>query len=102
MEDYELTILFKPEVEENVKTLEVALDKIGTLVEATGGKIEREHHEGVKRLAYDVKGYTHALYYWFELQCDKENAQKIAGRLNYEDDVLRYLIIPAIKKPVKE
>ena len=48
MKDYELTVLFHPDLEMN---LEPSLDKVKKIVEENGGKINKITEDGKKRLA---------------------------------------------------
>ena len=67
MKDYELSVLFHPDLEMN---LDPALDKVKKLIEQTGGKITKEENEGKKRLAYSLKGQDYAIYYYFNVSGD--------------------------------
>ena len=69
MKEYELTVLFHPDLEMN---LDPALDKVKKLIESNGGKITKEENDGKKRLAYAIGGQDFAVYYFFDVQdnCD--------------------------------
>lgn len=90
MKDYELVVLFHPDLEMN---LDPALDKVKNLIETSKGKIIKEEAEGKKRMAYTVKGQEFAVYHFYELQLPAEAPQKMSGVLNITDEVLRYLLV---------
>jgi small subunit ribosomal protein S6 len=89
MRQYELTVLIHPDLEMN---LQPALDKIGKIIDAAGGKITKEVNEGKKRLASKVKKQEFAVYYYYELELPAEAPAKISSTLNITDEVIRYLL----------
>lgn len=90
MKDYELVVLFHPDLEMN---LDPALDKVKNLIEANHGKIVKEEAEGKKRIAYAINGQEFAVYHYYELQLPAEAPAKISSVLNITDEVLRYLLV---------
>lgn len=92
MKEYELSVLFHPDLEMNI---DPALDKVKKLIEANGGKIEKEEADGKKRLAYSIKGQDFAVYYYFNVSLPSEAPAKISNVLNITDEVLRYLLVRA-------
>ena len=90
MKDYELTVLFHPDLEMN---LDPAIDKVKKLIESNGGKITKEENDGKKRLAYSINGQDFGVYYYFDLQLPAEAPAKISSTFNITDEVLRYLLV---------
>ena len=90
MQDYELTILFSPDLMTN---LEPALDKVRQIITDHGGKIIREENEGKKRLAYSIMEHEYAIYYYIELKLPKGAPLKISRALSVTDEVLRHLLV---------
>jgi small subunit ribosomal protein S6 len=90
MKEYELSILFHPDLEMN---LDPALDKVKKLIEANGGKITNEEPEGKKRLAYPIEGNDYAIYYFLNAELPAEAPAKISSTLGITDEVIRYLIV---------
>ena len=93
--DYELTILFKSELNDNLKP---ALDKVKKIIEDAGGKIIKEENDGIKRLAYAINNREEAIYYFYNVQLGdlaNSKAATISSNLNLNDDVLRYLLVRA-------
>ncbi len=90
MKEYELTVLIHPDLEMN---LELATDKVKSLLEKNGGKILKEESEGKKKLAYQVKKQDFAVYYYYEVALPAEAPAKVSSALNITDEVLRYLLV---------
>ena len=93
MKDYELTVLFHPDLEMN---LDPAIDKI-----TNGGKITKEENDGKKRLAYAIGGQDFAVYYFFDVQLPVDAPAKISSNLNIADEVLRYLLVRVDERKAK-
>lgn len=98
MKDYELSILFHPDLEMN---LDPALDKVKKLIETNGGKITKEENDGKKRLAYPIKGQDFAIYYFYDVQLPAEAPGKLASAMNINDEILRNLLVKADERRVK-
>lgn len=98
MRNYELTVLFHPDLEMN---LDPALDKVKKLIESNGGKIVKEENDGKKRLAYSIASQDFAVYYYFELELPTTASAKISSVLNITDEVLRYLLVSVDERKVK-
>lgn len=98
MKDYELVVLFHPDLEMN---LDPALDKVKNLIEANNGKIVKEEAEGKKRIAYAINGQEFAVYHFYELQLPAEAPAKMSSVLNITDEVLRYLLVKKDERKAK-
>ena len=89
MKQYELTVMYHPDLEMN---LTPAVDKVNKIIETAGGKIVKETNEGKKRMMYSIKGNEFAVYYYYELELPAEAPAKISSTLNITDEVIRYLL----------
>ena len=98
MKDYELTVMFHPDLEMN---LEPALNKVKDLLDEVGGKISKESNEGKKRMAYVIKGQEFAVYYYYEVALPPEAPAKIASAFNITDEVIRYLLVTVDPRKLK-
>jgi len=98
MKNYELTVLFHPDLEMN---LEPALDKVKKLIESNDGKIVKEENDGKKRLAYSIAGQDFAVYYYFELELPAASPAKISSVFNITDEVIRYLLVAVDDRKLK-
>ena len=98
MKDYELSVVFHPDLEMN---LDPALDKVKKIIEQNGGKITKEENDGKKRLMYPIKGQNFAIYYYFDVALPPEAPAKISSVFNITDEVLRYLLVRADDRRAK-
>ena len=98
MKDYELTVLFHPDLEMN---LDPAIDKIKKIIEQNGGKITKEENEGKKRLAYSINGQNFAIYHYIDLSLPAEAPAKLSSVFNITDEVLRYLLVRVDERKTK-
>ena len=90
MKEYELTVLFHPDLEMNI---DPALDKIKKVLTSNGGKIINEENEGKKRLAYSINGQDFAIFYFINLELPADAPAKISSSFNIADEILRYLLV---------
>ena len=81
---YELTFLTKEETE---------LKNIKELVESFKGKVTLEEKWGEKTLAYSIKKNHTALFYNFQFEIDKKNVLELKNKLNFNEKILRYLLL---------
>ncbi len=90
MKEYELSVLFHPDLEMNI---DPALDKVKKIIESTGGTIDSIEDAGKKRLAYSIKGQDFAIYYYYMLSLPAEAPAKISSVMNITEEALRYLLV---------
>ena len=98
MKQYELTVMFHPDLEMNMTP---ALDKVQKIVEDNGGKITKDSNEGKKRLCYKIAKNEYAVYYFYDLDLPAEAPQKISNTLNITDEVIRYLLVTVDPRKAK-
>lgn len=102
MREYELTVLIHPDLEAD---LEKPLTTVRDILTNNGGKIVSEDNWGKKKLAYNIRKESFAVYVHFELELPAQANAKISSVLNITDDVLRYLLVsvdPKLKLAVEE
>lgn len=90
MREYELTVLFQPDLEVN---LEPALKKVRDIITSNKGKITSEDNWGKKKLAYRIAREDFAVYVYFEVELPAQAAGKIDQTLNITDEVIRHLLV---------
>ena len=98
MKNYELTVLFHPDLEMN---LDPALGKVTKIIETAGGKITKTDNDGKKRLAYPINGQDFAIYYYIDLELPADAPAKISSALNIAEEALRYLLVHADERRAK-
>ena len=98
MKNYELSVLFHPDLEMN---LDPALDKVAKIVETAGGKIDTTENEGKKRLAYPINNQDFAVYYYYNISLPADAPAKISSSFNIADEILRYLLVRTDERRMK-
>lgn len=81
---YELTLLLPEEAE---------IKGIKELVASLEGKMEKEEKWGKRSLVYPIKKNTSAYYYCFSLEIDQKNISELKKKLNFNEKLIRYLIL---------
>lgn len=95
MREYELTVLFHPDLEID---LDAPLGKVRDIVSAQGGKIAKEDIWGKKKLAYKINKEEFAVYVHFLVELPPEAPTKVNSTLNITDEVVRYLLVAVDEK----
>lgn len=90
MSQYELTVLYHPDLEID---LDKALKKVEKILSDNEGSINKLDNWGKRKLAYTIKKQDHAIYVIYDVELPNERVQKVEGVLNITDEVLRYLIV---------
>ena len=98
MKNYELSVLYHPDLEMN---LDPALDKVAKIVETAGGKIDKTENEGKKRLAYPINNQDFAVYYYYNITLPADAPAKISSSFNIADEILRYLLVRTDERHAK-
>lgn len=90
MEDYELVVLYHPDLEID---LDKALKKVEGVISNAKGKVVESDNWGKRKLAYTIKKEDHAIYVVYKLELPKDSVAKVESTLNITDEVLRYLLV---------
>lgn len=81
---YELVFLLNEESEtKNLRDLLTSL-KIKLVKEEVGGK---------RALSYPIKKHTSAVYYFWQIEADKKVVAELRKKLNYNEKLIRYLLL---------
>jgi small subunit ribosomal protein S6 len=89
MNQYEIAVLFDPDLEVD---LDKATDKLEKLVADNGGKIVATDNWGKRKLAYEIKKHDSAIYVFYTVELPPEGVKKVESTLNITDEVIRFLI----------
>lgn len=99
MNQYEIAILFDPDLEVD---LDKATSKVEKIITDNGGKITNTDNWGKKKLAYPIRKQDSAVYVFYTAEVPGESVRKIESILNITDEVIRFLIVrPDLKKIAK-
>lgn len=89
MAQYELAVLYHPDLEVDLSKAEERVTKIVT---DNGGTITNTDNWGKRKLAYPIKRNEHAVYVFYTVEMPGEAVRKIESTLNITDEVIRYLV----------
>lgn len=89
MSQYEIAVLYHPDLEVDLTKAE---EKVTKLFTSNGGKVVATDNWGKRKLAYVIKKQEHAVYVFYTVELPGEALQKIESTLNITDEVIRYLI----------
>lgn len=89
MDQYELAVLYHPDLEID---LEKAAGQVEKLVTDAKGTITNTDNWGKRKMAYKIKGHEHAVYVFYALELPAQGVRKLNDALNITDEVIRFLI----------
>ena len=89
MHQYEVAILFHPDLEAD---LDKSTKKIEKIIKDNGGKITKTDNWGKKKLAYPIDKQEYGVYVFYAVDLPAEGVAKVESTLNITDDVIRYLL----------
>ncbi|MEO8105403.1 MAG: 30S ribosomal protein S6 [Candidatus Saccharibacteria bacterium] len=89
MNQYEIAVLYHPDLEVDLSKAE---DRITKIVTDNGGEITATDNWGKRKLNYVIKGNEHAVYVFYTVNLPGESVAKVESTLNITDEVIRFLI----------
>ena len=89
MHQYEIAVLYHPDLEID---LEKAASKVEKIFTDNGGKIVGNDNWGKRKLAYPIKKNEYAVYVIYTTELPAESVRKVEATLNITDEVIRFLI----------
>lgn len=89
MNQYEIAVLYHPDLEID---LEKAETKVKKIITDNGGKVVAEDNWGKRKLAYQIKKNDYAVYVFYTVEMPGEGVRKLESTLNITDEVIRFLI----------
>jgi len=91
--DYEVTIVIQPLLEETERN--ELIERLNDLL-IPGPKEEgalTANHWGMRQLAYPIRKFQEGYYVLYEAKLDPTRIKDIERSLQYNEDVLRYLVV---------
>ena len=98
MRHYEIVFLVHPDQSEQVPAM---VERYAASVTAGSGKVHRSEDWGRRQLAHPIKKAHKAHYVLMNAECDHEVIAELTNTFNFNDAVLRYLILNK-KAAIKE
>jgi len=89
LNQYEIAVLYHPDLEVDLSKAE---DRVTKIITDNGGKITGTDNWGKRKLAYDIAGNEHAVYVFYTVEMPGAGVQKVESTLNITDEVIRFLI----------
>jgi small subunit ribosomal protein S6 len=89
MNQYEIAVLYHPDLEID---LEKATSRIEKIFADNGGKVMNTDNWGKRKLAYPIKKNESAVYVIYTVEFPAGAIQKLESILNITDEVIRFLI----------
>lgn len=89
MNQYEVAVLYHPDLEID---LEKATSRVEKIFTDNGGEIKNADNWGKRKLAYPIKKNEHAVYVFYTVEFPAENVRKVESVLNITDEVIRFMI----------
>jgi small subunit ribosomal protein S6 len=99
LSQYEVAVLYDPDLEVDLTKAEDRVKKIFT---DNGGEVKAVDNWGKRKLAYPIKGNEHAIYVFYSVELPTSAVTKVDSIFNITDEVIRFLITkPDIKAIAK-
>ncbi|HSW75385.1 MAG TPA: 30S ribosomal protein S6 [Candidatus Saccharimonadales bacterium] len=99
MNQYEIAVLYHPDLEID---LEKATSRVEKIFTDNGGKVVNIDNWGKRKLAYPIKKNEHAVYVFYTVEFPGEAVRKVESILNITDEVIRFMIVrPDLKAIAK-
>lgn len=89
MTQYEVAVLYHPDLEADLAKAEQKVTKLFT---DNGGTVVSTDNWGKRKMAYAIKKQEHAIYVFYTVELPAEAVKKVESTLNITDEVIRYLI----------
>ena len=89
MNQYELAVVYHPDLEVDLSKAEAKVQKIVT---DNGGSITATDNWGKRKLAYTIAKQEHGIYVIYTVEMPGAAVAKVESILNITDEVIRFLI----------
>lgn len=90
MNQYEMVVIFKPELEEEVRQTGLERLKAAIAENGTVGEIE---DWGAKKLAYEINYIKDGYYYLVNYEADPSVVAEVERRARINDQIIRYMTV---------
>jgi small subunit ribosomal protein S6 len=89
MNQYEIAVLYHPDLEID---LEKATSRVEKIFTDNGGEVKNVDNWGKRKLAYPIKKNEHAVYVFYTVDLPAQSVRKVESTLNITDEVIRFLV----------
>jgi small subunit ribosomal protein S6 len=91
MRHYEMMIILDPELEE--RTVQPSLDQFLTVIQTSGGSVDKVDVWGRRRLAYAIDKKFEGIYAVVDLTSEPDPVRELDRQLNLNEAILRTKIL---------
>lgn len=99
MNQYEIAVLYDPDLEID---LDKAENRVKKIITDNKGKIANADNWGKRKLAYPINKQDNAIYVFYVVELEPASVKPIEAALNITGEVIRFLITrPDLKKQAK-
>ena len=91
MRDYEIVYVIRPDLSDEARAAKV--ERVHSLITENGGEIGKVDDWGKRILAYEIRHFAEGYYRLTEFQMPPESVNLLEGRLNLDEELLRYQIV---------
>jgi len=96
LRDYEVLYIVRADLDDD--KVQDAVKRVNTLIERSGGTVERTNLWGKRKLAYEVKHQKEGSYVLQDFQLDPGRVPELEAGLKITEELLRHLVV---RKPEK-
>jgi small subunit ribosomal protein S6 len=96
LRDYEVLYIVRADLDDD--KVQDAVKRVNTLIERSGGTVERTNLWGKRKLAYEVRHQKEGSYVLQDFQLDPGRVPELEAGLKITEEVLRHLVV---RKPEK-
>lgn len=89
MNQYEIAVLYHPDLEVDLSKAEA---KVAKIVTDNGGQVTATDNWGKRKLAYPIAKQEHAIYVFYTVEMPGASVAKVESLLNITDEVIRFLV----------
>ncbi len=89
MNQYEIAVLYHPDLEIDLDKAESRVKKI---IADNGGNITKTDNWGKRKLAYTIAKQEFAVYVFYTVEIPADNVAKVEQTFNITDEIIRFLI----------
>lgn len=89
MAQYEVAVLYHPDLEVDLSKAE---DRVKKILADGGAKVQNADNWGKRKLAYPIKKQEHAVYVFYTVEMPEDGVKKVEAAFNITDEIIRFLI----------
>jgi small subunit ribosomal protein S6 len=89
--DYEIVYVIRPDLSDEARVAKV--ERVHSLITENGGEIGKVEDWGKRILAYEIRHFAEGYYRLTEFGMPPGSVNLLEGRLNLDEELLRYQIV---------